>query len=224
MDSKNAPSFVTIPAGEWRVGDDRHRPDEDPAHLVRLEAFRVAVAPVTNEEFSRFREATGRAPLPFEDDEALSVPAQPAVGVSWFDAVAYLDWLNVEIGRRCRLPSEEEREVAARGGLVGEPWPWGGSEPEDLPRLADIASRRQPHAPGPACANAYGLQCMADNVHEWCANLHSLEAGPSEAAARRASRGGSWRHHRKFTRVSARSSLPPDRRYSDYGFRVYADA
>ena len=36
--------------------------------------------------------------------------------------------------------------------------------------------------------------------------------------------GGSWRHRIKFTRVSARSSLSPNYRYNDYGFRVYADA
>ncbi len=224
MDSRNAPLLVTVPAGEWQVGGDLRRPDASPTRLVLLEAFRVAIAPVTNAEFLRFREATGHASLPFDDDETLSVPAQPAVGVSWFDAVAFLEWLTAELGLPCRLPSEEEREVAARGGLRGEPWPWGSKEPEDLPHLAYIANRRQPHAPSPACANGYGLQCMADNVHEWCADLHSLEADLSDVGARRASRGGSWRHHRKFTPVAARSSLPPDRRYSDYGFRVYADA
>ena len=73
---------------------------------------------------------------------------------------------------------------------------------------------------------------MADNVHEWCSDWYDrswYERSPSAAPTgpqsgqRRASRGGSWRHRVKFTRVSARSSLSPSYRYNDYGFRVYAD-
>ena len=37
---------------------------------------------------------------------------------------------------------------------------------------------------------------------------------------RKASRGGSWRHHIKVSRCAARSSIPPEFQYADYGFRV----
>jgi formylglycine-generating enzyme required for sulfatase activity len=52
------------------------------------------------------------------------------------------------------------------------------------------------------------------------------QASPKGPASgkRRVSRGGAWRHKDKFTRVTARSSIPPEFRYSDYGFRIYADA
>ena len=40
--------------------------------------------------------------------------------------------------------------------------------------------------------------------------------------ARRASRGGAWRHHIKIARCAARSSIPPEFRYADYGFRIAA--
>ena len=91
--------------------------------------------------------------------------------------------------------------------------------------------------PGPDCANGYGLRCMADNVHEWCLDAYQRRYADRPAASapavdparvdpeqRRVSRGGSWRHRIKFTRVAARSSLRPGFRYNDYGFRVYADA
>jgi formylglycine-generating enzyme required for sulfatase activity len=87
--------------------------------------------------------------------------------------------------------------------------------------------------PLPECANGYGLFCMAENVHEWCSDWYSATyyaqaprespVGPAQGV-RRASRGGSWRHREKVTRINARSSIPPEFRYSDYGFRVYADA
>jgi len=56
---------------------------------------------------------------------------------------------------------------------------------------------------------------MGTIVHEWC-----LDWFDPESQMRRASRGGSWRHHVRWSKPSARSSLPPDFRYADYGFRV----
>ncbi len=93
-----------------------------------------------------------------------------------------------------------------------------------------VAAMDGPHVALASCANGYGLFCMAENVHEWCANWYRPydaedpgAPGPAKTP-RRASRGGSWRHREKTTRVKARSSLSPVFRYSDFGMRVYADA
>jgi sulfatase modifying factor 1 len=70
---------------------------------------------------------------------------------------------------------------------------------------------------------------MGTIVHEWCLDWYradySREAAPCdpgqpEETERRASRGGSWRHHVRWSPPSGRSSLPPSFRYADYGFRV----
>ena len=51
--------------------------------------------------------------------------------------------------------------------------------------------------------------------------LHDeAQSGEPQDGERRASRGGAWRHAIKVSRCSARSSIPPDYRYNDYGFRV----
>jgi formylglycine-generating enzyme required for sulfatase activity len=226
-----APTLVHVPGGSFLMGNDRGRPDEQPAHRVTLSPFRVAVAPVTNAEYARFVAATGNEPSRFADDPLFNAPDQPVVGVSWFDAVAYCDWLAASTGLPLRLPTEAERELASRGGTDAVDWPWPGRL-EDHPSYAAIAALDRTHAPRPECANGLGLRCMAENVHEWCSDWYDpryYADSPPEApvrttpSERRASRGGSWRHQIKFTRLTARSSLAPDRRYNDYGFRVYVD-
>ena len=223
------PELVRIPAATFVMGKERSRDDERPAHRVRIATFRAAVSPVTNAEYARFVAATGHEPAPFLDDERFASDDQPVVGTSWFDAMDYCAWLREATGTSFRLPTEAEREFAALGGLESADWPWGAAS---HPLSATIASADRPHPPTAGCANGYGLRCMAENVHEWCSDWYGADyytVSPTDAPAgpasgkRRASRGGSWRHKEKFTRIAARSSIPPGFRYSDYGFRVYSD-
>ncbi|HXH40700.1 MAG TPA: SUMF1/EgtB/PvdO family nonheme iron enzyme, partial [Thermoanaerobaculia bacterium] len=156
---------------------------------------------------------------PFVDQE------QPVVAVSWFDAIAFCQWLGGTWGRRVRLPTEAEWECAARGGAEGMHYPWGN----ELPPLDE---GRCAHGPDPVARrppNAYGLYDLCENVHEWCSDWYdpgfyrlSPEWNPScpERGTRRASRGGSWRHQIKTSRCAARSSIPPEFQYADYGFRI----
>jgi formylglycine-generating enzyme len=51
--------MVRIPGGTFRMGSDRHYPEEAPVHRATVDAFRMDRAPVTNREFRRFVEATG---------------------------------------------------------------------------------------------------------------------------------------------------------------------
>lgn len=221
------PHMVELDGGEFVMGRENGRDDERPAHTVRVSRFRAAIAPVTNSEYAAFVEATGHEAPPFLDQERFAGPELPAVGVSWHDAMAYCAWIARASGVAFRLPTEAEREFAAAGGLAFSDWPWTG-EP---PNRAIVDGANGPHAPAEECANGYGLRCIAENVHEWCSDWYSPTyyaespsdnpAGPP-AGTRRASRGGAWRHKDKYTRINARSSIPPEFRYSDYGFRLYS--
>jgi len=142
--------------------------------------------------------------------------------------VRYCDWLSTVTGRRYRLPTEAEWERAARGGAEGKLFPGGDAQPQSLPGY----EKRWKTGPEPVAQyapNAFGLYDICENVHEWCSDWYQTDyytlspdcnpRGP-ETGKRRSSRGGSWRHHIKVARCAARSSIPPEFHYADYGFRV----
>ena len=224
--------LVPLSGGTFRMGAFV-RADEQPIREVKVAPFAVAFTPVSNAEYRTFLEATGHEPPRFWDAERFNEAARPVVGVNWFDANDYCEWLSDLLARRCRLPTEAEREFAALGGLEdGRAYPWG-EEPwceGEFAFGAEGADR--PLVIGTTEPNGYGLYHVAENVHEWCSDWYAPDAyasgetdnprGPAEGQ-RRASRGGSWRHRMKVSRIASRSSLAPDRRYNDYGFRVYAD-
>jgi sulfatase modifying factor 1 len=227
-----ATCWVELPGGCFTMGSDR-RADEQPIHEETVGPFAASLLPVTNLEWNAFSSATGHEALPWADDPRFNRPAQPVVGVSWFDAVAYCEWLSELLGRRCRFPTETEREYAARGGVVEVLYPWGDEPWSEGLYAFGAAGTDRPPPVGSSPPNGFGLYHMADGVHEWCSDWYAKDAyaaatvgasgGPSEGM-RKTSRGGSWRHRVKVARITARSSLAPERRYNDYGIRVYSDA
>ena len=221
-------SLVPIDGGTFMMGSDHDLDDERPAHRVRVDSFALAACQTTNAEYAAFLGGTGHPPPPFWSDPAFNDPRQPVVGVSWFDAVAYCEWISGAAGRQYRLPTEAEWERAARGGAEGSRYPWGDSPPKTQPgyeeRWRTATARIASYPP-----NAFGLYDICENVHEWCADWYSATwyaSSPAEnptgptSGTRRVSRGGSWRHAVKISRCAARSSIPPHFRYADYGFRV----
>ena len=225
------PRLISIPAGWFLMGCDSGQDNEKPVHRVRVDAFQLASTQVTNAEYSVFLRDSACVLPPFWTDPNFNHPSQPVVGVSWHEAVQYCDWLAARTGRGFRLPTEAEWERAARGGREGALYLWGDMPPQELRGYAD-RWKTGPEPVGRAEPNAYGLYNMCDNVHEWCNDWFdsayyavSPEGNPKgpECGTRRASRGGSWRHHIKMSRCAARSSIPPEFQYADYGFRVACD-
>jgi len=225
------PPLVLIPEGWFLMGSASGQDCERPVHRVWIDSFLLAATQVTNDEYALFLTATAAAPPPFWRDQNFSHPRQPVVGVSWLDADCYCQWLASQTGRHYRLPTEAEWERAARGDGEQEDFPWGNEPPQSLPDYA-IRWQNGPEAVARYAANDFGLYDICDNVHEWCsdwydANYYAVSPnrnprGP-ERGRRKASRGGSWRHHVKVARCSARSSIPPEFQYADYGFRVACD-
>jgi formylglycine-generating enzyme required for sulfatase activity len=216
-----------VPGGRFRMGSETARPDEQPVHDAEVSSFRMAITPVTVRQYAEFL-ATGpvASPPPWWNDPDFCDPEQPVVGVSWFDAEAFAAWLADRTGEAWRLPTEVEWERAASGGRDGPATAWGDTLP---PNEVPEGPLRGPWRVGQGTPNAYGLHDMGTIVHEWCLDAYRRYGAPPSAASedetvsRRSSRGGSWRHRQRWSSPSARSSLPPESRYADYGFRLVHD-
>lgn len=218
--------FASIPAGWFLMGDDDGPEHERPAHRVWVDAFDMAVCPVTRREYAAFLEEAGHEP-PREWTSMPADPDTPVIGVSWHDCQAYCAWQSSR-GDPTRLPTEAEWERAARGGIDGRRYPWG----DEIPGWIPHGGRGPVDGPWPVTLgepNAYGLYGIAANIHEWCSDwfdadyyARSPEENPIGPATgrRKASRGGSWRHAITISRCAARSRISPAFRYTDYGFRV----
>jgi sulfatase modifying factor 1 len=222
---------MLIPAGWFCMGSEGGQENERPVHRIWIDSFYLAACQVTNAEYARFLDSTGSDTPSLWDHANFNHPEQPVVAVSWFEAVKYCERLSANNGRKYRLPTEAEWERAARGGVEGKMFPWGDGPPQSLPNY-EARWKTGPERVAESAPNAFGLFDICQNVHEWCSDWYQPEyyalspernpLGP-ETGERRTSRGGSWRHHIKVTRCAARSSIPPEFRYTDYGFRVACD-
>lgn len=227
MTGLHAP-LVLIKGAWFLMGSEDGADNERPVHRVWVDSFELGAWQVTNGEYAAFLQSTGHARPPCWEDPQFNDPDQPVVAVSWFEAVNYCQWLSSATGRHFRLPTEAEWECAARGEADRKLYPWGDDPPQSCP---DYDTRWQSGPEPVACGapNGFGLYDICENVHEWCSDWYRADyysvspdrnpRGP-EAGSRRVSRGGSWRHQIKISRCAARSSIPPDFRYTDYGFRI----
>lgn len=258
--------WVDLPAGTfWRgaaEGDEDAFDDERPAGPVDLWAFRIHRWPVTVQEYRPFVEVGYRdrewwspegwdwrekedilAPKDWGDQLAHS--NHPVVGVSWYEAVAFCNWLNAtdrgdhrRRGWIIRLPTEAEWERAARGLLPASPdarktrrFPWGDDPPEGRCNFELRYRGTTPVGVFPLGNSPDGLWDCAGNVWEWSIEpqvpyeqpTRPNPYAPVTAKGRgRAFRGGAWRDVPGNCRVSFRYEYAPEVRFADVGFRPVA--
>ena len=179
----------------------------------------------------------------------------PVVGVSWEQAKAFCQWrtLNKNIYKKekgqqlvnlFRLPSEAEWEYAARGGLAGATFPWGGPYAKNDRGcfMANFKPLRGNYAADQALytveadsyePNDYNLYNMAGNVAEWTMSSYhsssyefSSSINPNvnnEGYNRKVVRGGSWKDVAYYLQVSSRDYEVDTIQKSYIGFRTVQD-
>jgi len=179
----------------------------------------------------------------------------PVVGVSWKQAQAFCQWrtLNHNGYNRSkgsqpvnsyRLPSEAEWEYAARGGLQGATYPWGGPYTKNDRGcfMANFKPLRGDYAADQALytveadaydPNDFNLYNMAGNVSEWVNGsydpasyeyMSTINPNVNDPDnSRKVVRGGSWKDVAYFLQVSSRDYEYADSARSYIGFRTVQD-
>jgi len=233
------PEMVEVKAGAFKMGDIARRGgrDEQPVHEVKLQkSFKLGKYEVTFDEYDRFVIATNRRR---PNDWEWGRGRQPAIDVSWEDAVAYAEWLSTQTGKRYRLPTESEWEYAARSAGKDEIWA-GTSNEGELREYAWFSqnSKTQTQPVGTRKSNTLepqGLHDMSGNVWEWVQDCYheSYEGAPLDGSAwepkeltqcdQRVMRGGSWFDKPEGMRASSRARFDAGLRYNLIGFRLAQD-
>jgi formylglycine-generating enzyme required for sulfatase activity len=208
-----AHNWVRIPAGSFVMGESVQ------AHEVELDAYEIGRYPVTVEEYGRYVEEGGPEPLNWE--KQVEYPNRPVVSVSWEDAAGYCGWAGV------RLPTEAERERAARGE-EGRPYPWGSEEPNGERANYDETGigAATPVGLFGKGATPEGIYDLAGNVWEWVSDWYGdypkgeqrNPTGPKEGT-RRVVRGGAWYNFATSLRAALRGTSAPGARNDVTGFR-----
>ncbi|MFN2135520.1 MAG: SUMF1/EgtB/PvdO family nonheme iron enzyme [Candidatus Promineifilaceae bacterium] len=239
--------MLYVPAGIYSMGDDESdERDEQPAHLVRLEAFYLDETEVTNGAYAQCVDAGVCDPpdssgatfhSAYFGDQAFD--DFPVIFVSWYDADVFCTW------RGGRLPSEAEWEKAAGFEpveAVKTGYPWGDGFDGTLLNFCDVNCPRdfadatvddghRDTAPVGSYSNGrspIGFFDMSGNVMEWVADWYSNRAyaesadtnplGPLEGSFK-VMRGGSWLSQAEEVRVTARDSFDPLVTRANLGFR-----
>ncbi len=196
---------------------------EQPSFKARIKPFFLDRAPVTNEQFSRFRKGYKRSTYSKADDS-------PATLLSLEDAQAYCDFRSELEGLpkgTYRLPTEYEWEAAVRGSS-GQLYPWGSSpDPSKAHCGFDQAKGTcgvYAYPPG-----RFFLYSMLGNTWEWTSSslkphpFANKELTSPNAHLLSVVKGGCWLTPLDRCRASLRAAYLPSVRKGNIGFRCARD-
>jgi formylglycine-generating enzyme required for sulfatase activity len=240
LEKRYFPTMVTVPGGSDTLGGLY----PTPLFPVQVRYFQLAETETTWWQYGLYCVAEG-LPLPVKPAGVVDLGDHPVCSVTWYEAVAYANWLNKRFGLKepitgypgrdesyrfdtteqgFRLPTECEWEYAARAGVRTQ---YAGSDTLDHVAWTLETSRGKTRPVKQLRPNAFGLYDMSGNAWEWCwdwgeeypAEPQVNYIGPKKGTER-VFRGGSSYFKAEYARVAVRFDDAPGSRYDAFGFRV----
>jgi len=206
--------------------------------FVPLGDVQISIWETRMQDYEAFCRATGRR---YERPDFHQTPTDPAVKVSWFDAMAFCKWLTekeqnenlIDDRESYRLPTDAEWSMAvgllnengptpeARDSKIKNEFPWGKQwpPPSDAGNYAGPRRRIATLPVGSFKSNSIGLYDLGGNVWEWCLDTYK---GDNNATGRDwgVLRGGSWATSNRLEMQSSyRNVVDRNERDVIYGFR-----
>jgi formylglycine-generating enzyme required for sulfatase activity len=200
-------TLVVVPGPtEFLMGSpaaERARREDESLHRQRVRrSFSIASKETTVEQFQRFLHENPTLQDAYPKDGSIAATC-PQTRVTWYDAAAYCNWLNLKEGisqdqwcflpnaegkyaegmkvapdylnlRGYRLPSEPEWEYACRAGAITA-YSFGAaaSSLAEYAILGDDSDAQQVSV-GRRKPNDLGLFDMHGNVAEWCLDRYQV--------------------------------------------------
>ena len=238
--------FVLVEGGTFNMGTDKFvEPIENPPHSVTVNSFWIAKTEMTFEDYDKFCFDTKRDTM---GSGGWGRGKQPAIFVSWNDAIAYCNWLSgkeklskcyfidslggvkyLDTAKGYRLPTEAEWEFAARGGNKGQGHIYAGSDNIEDGVWYNINSGGRAHPVAQKTPNELGLYDMDGNVWEWLWDIfdgsyyrNSPTDNPEGPATGpyRVMRGGAFYNNANYAKVFTRQNSYVVFRQNSVGFRI----
>ncbi len=230
--------WVKIPRGKVTLEKGGYIPEG--GQTFDVSAFEIAKYPVTNAQYGKFIELSGYkqsnwwtsegwqirkrenwAEPQYWQDDKWKGDDYPVVGISWYEAIAFCNWLSILTDEPIKLPTEQRWQRAAQGN-DNRVYPWGDQWEADRCNTEESGIKQttpvqkyEGRGDSP-----FGVVDMAGNVWEWCLTAYESGSESLDGADRRVLRGGSWFYDQDLARAANRFSLNPSSRNSNRGFRL----
>lgn len=238
--------FVLVEGGTFNMGTDKYvETGETPQHSVTVKSFWLAKTEMTFDDYDKFCYDTKRDTM---GSAGWGRGKQPAIWVSWNDAIAYCNWLSgkeklskcyfidstgkvtyLDTAKGYRLPTEAEWEFAARGGNKATGHFYAGSDDINEVAWYNANSGGKTHPVAQKAPNELGLYDMDGNVWEWLWDIFDASyyrnspANDPEGPATgpyRVMRGGAFYNNTNYARVFTRQNSYVVFRQNSVGFRI----
>ncbi|MFK7925520.1 MAG: formylglycine-generating enzyme family protein, partial [Bacteroidia bacterium] len=247
------PEMVSVKGDTFWMGSEDGDSDET-LHQVILSDYEMARYELSVGHYTAFLNAQALVPdsiarwlrlgeqIQFIEDKYQSINGQegyPVMGISWYGAKAYTDWLRDSLGQAWELPTEAQWEFAAAGGSNGytaegkRRFRYAGGDTLETFAWYGGNSQGTWHPIGMLKENPLGLSDMNGNMWEWCGDWYAKDyyelcrakgivenpIGPEDERDYRVLRGGSWVSIDYGFRVAHRNRDVPLILGIDIGFR-----